>query len=236
MTDPSDPPRLLEALGTSAQARELLRGLTPPSAPPAAVRAALGSELASMVDASQTAALVSASWVKWAAAGALAVSGVGAAVVWQIKPDPASVPAHSWSAPPRPAVPPPSEHAPAHIASAQHAPAVEPFEAERSRATTKSAGTAPDKSRDFLAEEEALLERARRLVATQPAAALNLLRRHQEQFPRGQLAAERMYLRVDALSRSGDLVGARRELATLVKRYPSSAYARRAPLLLSEHE
>jgi outer membrane protein assembly factor BamD (BamD/ComL family) len=42
-----------------------------------------------------------------------------------------------------------------------------------------------------------------------------------------------MYLSVDCLSRLGKQGAAKREADALVQRYPDSAYARRAPLLLT---
>jgi Tfp pilus assembly protein PilF len=87
--------------------------------------------------------------------------------------------------------------------------------------------------RDRLAEEEAILEEARKTLAQDPARALTLLRRHQSRFAHGELTAERMYLSVDCLLRLGKRDAAKREADALVERYPNSAYARRAPLLFS---
>jgi TolA-binding protein len=104
--------------------------------------------------------------------------------------------------------------------------------AERPRSPSASS-VAPAEARDRLAEEEALLEQARKLLAQDPARALTLLHRHQSRFPNGELTAERMYLGVDCLSRLGKQAAAKREADALVERYPNSAYARRAPLLLA---
>jgi TolA-binding protein len=84
-----------------------------------------------------------------------------------------------------------------------------------------------------LAEEEAILEEARKTLAQDPARALTLLRRHQSRFPSGELTAERMYLSVDCLSRLGKREAAKHEADALIERYPNSAYARRAPLLIT---
>jgi Tfp pilus assembly protein PilF len=80
-------------------------------------------------------------------------------------------------------------------------------------------------ARDTLAEEEALLEQARRALTTSPGTALTLLRQHQQRFPAGQLTAERLFLSVDALRRTGDRAGADRQAQALLKRFPRSVYA-----------
>jgi TolA-binding protein len=90
--------------------------------------------------------------------------------------------------------------------------------------------------RDKLAEEEALLEQARHALRSEPRRALSLLRQHQSQFPDGQLAAERMYLMVGCLARLGQRAEARRHADALLRHYPKSVYARRAPRLLGDVE
>jgi hypothetical protein len=86
--------------------------------------------------------------------------------------------------------------------------------------------------RDTLAEEEALLEAARRAAGHDPARALALLQRHRTQFPRGQLGAERLFLSIECYRRLGNLPAARREAEALAKSYPNSTYARKASSLL----
>jgi Tfp pilus assembly protein PilF len=78
---------------------------------------------------------------------------------------------------------------------------------------------------DALAEEELLLERARRESVSSPAAALELLQQHEQKFPRGQLGAERMFLRVDVLKRLGNSAAAQRQAEVLIRQYPRSVYA-----------
>jgi hypothetical protein len=79
---------------------------------------------------------------------------------------------------------------------------------------------------DTLAEEEAILEEARRTMGTSPHRALRLLDVHQRRFPAGELTAERLFLRVDGLKRLGKMGDARREADSLIKRFPTSTYAR----------
>jgi len=94
-----------------------------------------------------------------------------------------------------------------------------------------AAGASP--SADTLAEEESILEGARRAMATSPAQALRLLAAHQRRFPAGELTAERLFLRTDALKRLGRTAEARRQADALVKRFPTSAYARLVPQLVA---
>lgn len=229
----SDPPRLLDQPGTSAGTLELLRELRPPQSLPPSVQAALVRDLSGLVAGSSLKAAGLALWVKASFAGVL-VLGAGGAVYL------------SRSAAPAPAeVQPPASRPPAArplaVATATAPPAL-PTAADTSAAGPAPAASAPapDKAksaaapapRDALAEEEALLEAARRASASDPARALSLLRKHQSQFPSGQLSAERLYLSVEALQRLGNTSAAKREAATLIKYYPNSAYARRVPALL----
>jgi hypothetical protein len=69
-----------------------------------------------------------------------------------------------------------------------------------------------------------LLARARRVVASDPARALQLTAEHARRFSDGVLAQEREVLAIDALSRLGH-----RDLATararrFIERYPDSAH------------
>ncbi|HVY32088.1 MAG TPA: hypothetical protein VHB79_36380 [Polyangiaceae bacterium] len=227
----SDPPRLLDQPGTSASTLELLRELQPPEAPPASVQAALVRDLSGLVAGSSLKAAGLALWVKATLVGALALGAGGAAYV-----------ARS-AAPGSASVPPPASR-PNAAASAAVVALVSPTAAETPAAAPAPAAASlavPEKAkrvaspapRDALAEEEALLEAARRAVASDPAYALSLLRKHQSQFPNGQLSAERLYLGVDALQRLGNTGAARRDAAALTKYYPNSAYARRVPALLA---
>jgi TolA-binding protein len=112
------------------------------------------------------------------------------------------------------------------------APTPAPAARAGAAASEKAKSVVPPAPRDSLAEEEALLEAARSASASNPARALSLLRKHQAQFPNGQLGAERLYLTVDCLQRLGNARGAEREAAALLKSYPNSAYARRVQQLL----
>jgi hypothetical protein len=85
---------------------------------------------------------------------------------------------------------------------------------------------------DTLAREINLVDAARDELPTAPARALAALDTHRREFPRGQLAAEREFLAVEALRRMNRIDEARRRAVELQDRYPSSSYAARASRLL----
>ena len=234
----SDPRRWLDDDQASRAAVDLLRHVQPPKAPPAAVRVALGKQLASMVAASGTRAAAGIGWAKLAVLS-VAVAGVGTgAAIWTL----------SHRSPTHPGFPPPVEVA-GGSAEVDGQPAKDSEKAENDPPAPQVGGAsarsvdrpralpAPSvpsaEPRDRLAEEEAILEEARKTLARDPTRALTLLRRHQSRFPNGERTAERMYLSVDCLGRLGKQGAAKREADALVERYPNSAYARRAPLLLT---
>lgn len=74
-------------------------------------------------------------------------------------------------------------------------------------------------------EEHALLAEARRTLGSSPAAALDLVQRHQQRFPRGELGLEREFLRIQALSRLGRSSEARAAGERFLRSFPRSAYA-----------
>jgi hypothetical protein len=231
----ADPRRWLDDDRASRAAVDLLRSLEPPKAAPAPVRAALGRELATMVAASGARA---AAGIAWAKLGALSVVVIGAgtgAAVWTLHRSPAQAGSPSTAEVGRAS---PESAGPSTIEteSAEALAATPPDTAVRTPDKPRPAGaahTASAEPRDRLAEEEAILEEARKTLAQDPARALTLLRRHQSRFPNGELTAERMYLSVDCWSRLGKREAAKREADALIERYPNSAYARRAPLLLT---
>lgn len=221
----ADPTRLLDAQGASSTTVELLRALQPPQAAPAAVKAAMAGQLSTLVTQGGAKAAASVLWLKVAVVS-IAVAGSGVAVWTMARP--------TKVAPLRPSVasasPAPAALEPASQPSTPPPPPASSAEVVAKAVTSPSSLPGP---RDKLAEEEALLEQARAQLRQNPSRALGLLRRHQSQFPGGQLAAERMFLSVDCLSRLGMRAQAEREAKALAQRYPNSAYARRAPLLLA---
>jgi hypothetical protein len=226
----ADPRRWLDDDGASRAAVDLLRTLEAPKAAPAATRAALGKELASMV-AAGTAPVAAGFGTAKLVVLALAVAGASTgAAVWKLARRPTS---DAPAAVAIPAIAPPEAPATGSEATVEPPAPLAPSARPLDRPRAASAPPAPSAERDRLAEEEAILEEARETLARDPVRALTLLRRHQSRFPTGELTAERMYLGVDALARLGKREAAKREADALIERYPTSAYARRAPLLLA---
>lgn len=212
----SDPKRLLDELGQGSEAGSLLRALRGAEPPSLEKQAELVQRMLTPSAAPLPATGVSAK--TWAGVGAAVLAcGLGAAWLWwpaeaapPRKPPPAVVAPLPSLAPSLPAEPLPKMPAPDLVAPSSPPPVA---------VSGKAA------ARDTLAEEEALLEQARRALGSSPGAALTLLRQHQQRFPAGQLTAERMFLSVDALRRAGDRAGADRQAQALLKRFPTSVYA-----------
>jgi hypothetical protein len=108
---------------------------------------------------------------------------------------PAEPPSSSASAAPDPPAPPPAVRPPSSAAEAPSAPV--------------------PASGDTLAEEVALLEKARAALAGSPAQALALADAHASRFPAGKLATEREMVAIDALVRQGRAGEARARAAPL---------------------
>ncbi|HVJ18053.1 MAG TPA: hypothetical protein VM686_21685 [Polyangiaceae bacterium] len=225
----SDPPRLLERPETSSSAAELLRALDPPAAPPPAIELALAKQLSTMVASSAAQSAAGAVWLKVVLVGVATLGGAGM-FVWSRSPAPNPPLAAQTARAPGPALPVSTAPAPPLESAVQPAPAA------ATSASVKQRAPSPVTPRDVLAEEEALLEAARRALASDPARAYSLLQRHRSQFPNGQLGAERMFLSVECLQRLGKSDAAKREAASLAKHYPSSTYARRARQLTGSPE
>jgi len=74
--------------------------------------------------------------------------------------------------------------------------------------------------------EAALLEQARRALASDPARALALTRRHQALYPRGALNQEREVIAIEALRRLGASSKASERATGFEQKYPDSAHRR----------
>lgn len=214
----SDPKRLLDDLGAGSDAGSLLRAMRAPEAPSAEKQAELVQRMLTPIAAPVAAGIGVKAWL---GAGA-ALATVGAAATFFLWPAAEPVP------PVRPPLAPVVVSAPPVMPPepAPQPPAV-PAAPELLPPGTPPAAAVSGKpsARDTLAEEEALLEQARRALASSPTSALGLLRQHQQRFPSGQLTAERMFLSVEGLRRAGDSAGAERQAQALLKRFPSSVYA-----------
>lgn len=216
----SDPKRLLDDLGAGSDAGSLLRAMRAPEAPSAAKQAELVQRMLTPVAAPVAAGVGAKVW--FGAGAALLVVGAAATFFWWPAPESAP-PVRPPLAPVVVSAPPVADTPPAP----QEQPPAIPATPDLSPPSTPPAAAVSGKpsARDTLAEEEALLEQARRALGSSPASALGLLRQHQQRFPSGQLTAERMFLSVEALRRAGDSAGAERQAQALLKRFPSSVYA-----------
>jgi hypothetical protein len=190
-----------------------------------AARARRGARMAAAAAAGVT--LVALATGVWAWRGQRrappAPSAAGAAGL-TVATAPAPATRRAIEAPPAPDVVV-AEAAPAPRPVAPHAPS------RRAHAARAVVETGPSNA-DALAREIALVDAARGDLAGAPARALVALDAHRREFPRGQLAAEREFLAVEALRRMNRLAEARARAAELEARYPSSSYASRAARLL----
>ena len=85
-----------------------------------------------------------------------------------------------------------------------------------------------------MSAESSLLEQARREMRVAPALALRLAAEHARRFPRGQLAAERLLIQVEALHLLGRDAEARRLAAPLLSGVSGGLYRERVQQLLGE--
>jgi len=153
--------------------------------------------------------------------------------------EPAPVPPTAVAAPPRPS-PVPARRA--VTATAPSVPVVEAPEPAEAPAPSGSpgavgapitAGASPvSPTEDPLLREGQLLQSAGAAIDSDPRAALAGLDQHEREFPRGQLAAERELLAVQALRNLGRNDEARARGEALIARYPRSPYASRTRHLL----
>jgi hypothetical protein len=127
-----------------------------------------------------------------------------------------------------PAAPAPA--APAPVKVRRHAPA-EPRVAAPAPAPVEA--VSPN---DMLAREVPLIDAGRSELATSPSRALATLETHRREFPRGQLAAEREFLAVQALVQMNRIEDAKQRADELATRFPASSYAARAARAIREVE
>jgi hypothetical protein len=192
------------------------------------------------------AGLGSLAWLQGAAIGAgLGVLAVGAAEVVPTWLSPAPTAARARlavsAAPVAPAGPvvavatiAPSAEAAAPPASASTEPPPSRSAARLPEAPAPSAdeaASAPPPP-DSLAQEAALLERARAALGASPAEALALTEAHAAQFPGAKLGMERELVAIDALRRLGRVADARARGEALLPRARGGLYEERIKKLL----
>jgi hypothetical protein len=85
---------------------------------------------------------------------------------------------------------------------------------------------APRLKLDPRLEEAELLEKARSLVGSNPAAALRLTTEHSRDFPKGRLHAEADLIAAQSLLGMGKVAAAKQRAQASLSRYPSGLYAR----------
>jgi hypothetical protein len=206
------PVRWLASHDTPPGAAELLSAASAPPPFTDAVRYRLGIGVAKTMSVPGVSA-----WSSFMAKGALiAVIGGGSGYLVHslasTGPGPLPAPPVAQAAPP-PAPEPPL----AVVVPVESLPALQ----------LPTAPAAPPKLKlDPRLEEAELLEKARSLVGSSPAASLKLTADHARQFPRGRLVAEADLLAAQALLRLGDVAGAKSRAQASLKRYPSGIYAR----------
>jgi hypothetical protein len=128
--------------------------------------------------------------------------------------------------PPAPTLQAPSPSvAPLAAPAASEAPVREPSPATSPTAPA-SAKPAPAPPVSRSANEAALLERARRALASDPNLALSLARRHEKEFPSGNLRQEREVIAIEALRRLGRSNEATRRADDFQHQFPNSAHGR----------
>jgi hypothetical protein len=150
-----------------------------------------------------------------ALAAGLGTSGVVTAVVLM---DRAEVPAPLVVAQ-APAAPKPA------LVKAQPAPeSVAPVGSEPPVAESKPAPARPVTATNPAWDEPALIEKARRALASDPKQALALSREHQRRFPAGVLSAEREVIAIEAAARLGSASDAMARADAFEKRFPQSIH------------
>ncbi|MCB9603735.1 MAG: hypothetical protein H6722_12225 [Sandaracinus sp.] len=90
-----------------------------------------------------------------------------------------------------------------------------------------TASSSPRETSSRSLSEPALLERARRLLASAPQRTLALARAHERRFPEGALIEERELLAIEALVGVGRVDEAERRARRFLRRWPDSVQARR---------
>lgn len=104
-------------------------------------------------------------------------------------------------------------------------PAVEAVESADTAKRKRGSATTPAAEGGQIAEELALIQRAR--VADSPARAIDALTEHARRFPKGELRDERDALWALARCEQGELADARRRASALAERRPSSPLLQR---------
>jgi len=213
---PDDPERLVNATPRS-QVGELFASAArdlPSEAQLARLAADLGPVLGGAAGATSAAAGASVLVKLGGAAGALALLiGAGLALRETAKPAPTSATVTPSVIAPAVAAPPPTSPEPPSAA-----PTAE------SSASAPSSKSAPVHAKAL--SEAALLEQARRALASSPSYALQLANEHRARFPHGVLSQEREVIAIEALRRLQRGAEADQRAKGFSKAFPGSAHQR----------
>lgn len=220
-----DPPRLRES---GSEAPPELKDLFLDAKKPVPLTSATDAQLAARVTA--LAALPATPLVKglpWLiAGGAVVVAGALVFVTQRTTGAAPSAPATNSS--PAPAL---SDAVPAEAAPEAQTPAEdEPAPAASGRQAAPAA--APSSSEDALAGEAKLLNQAHAAMSSDPRQAYAFASAHAKRYPRGQLAAERELIMVQALVKLGRVREAETRGRALRKSAPSRIYGERLDTIL----
>ena len=208
------PVRWLQASGDAPRgAAELLSAAAPPPAFSDALRYRLALGVA------KTAALPVASvWTSLLVKGAL-VAAIGGASGFAVH---AVAGKHEASV-----APPPAPVAVPVVVVEQKIATPVVVEAQPAlQLPTATPDRAPRLKLDPRLEEVELLEKARSLIGSNPAAALKLTAEHARDFPKGRLGAEADLIAAQSLLGMGKVAAAKQRAQASLSRYPKGLYAR----------
>jgi hypothetical protein len=225
-----DPPRLREG-GSSAPAElsALFRGAKEPEPLTPATDARLLARVAAL-GAAPLAPPVKG-WL--IAGGAVLLVGAAALIVQRPSaPGTAPAPAPRLSASPSAFASAPVSVEPLSAAVVPEPPPSASKQAPAAKTEPVAPGEAASSSEDALAGEAKLLNQAHAAMAADPRAAYAFASEHAKRYPRGQLAAERELILVQALVKLGRAHEAEARGRALRKRFPSSIYGERLDAVL----
>jgi hypothetical protein len=224
----SDPTRLREAGSDAApELRELFRSAQKPEPLPAATEARVLGQVTAL---GATSAAPLAKLSPWLLAGGLVVLAAGLALLTPRDRAAASGPRLA----PAPTVTAPVtvHQAPLEAAAAKPPPEAKQHSPVPSSARATPAEPASAAAEDALAGEAKLLNQAHAAMATDPQTALSIAGEHAKRYPRGQLAAERELILVQALVKLGRTREAEARGRALRKSAPGSIYGERLDTIL----
>jgi len=222
----SDPVRIREGgADVPDELRDLFRAAPRPEPMMPAVQALLSTRVATLATA-PTSLLAKA--LPWLLGGTVAVAG--AAGLRARRAEPHAPPQRPPSAAPAP------EQAREPVPPVEVAPALAPpAAAPAARAGATPAAKTPRVSElDGLVGEERLLNEAHQALAASPRKALALAQSHARRYPRGQLAAERELITIEALLQLGRRHEAEARGRDLRRIAPNSIYEERLDEILRQ--